>query len=308
MAKKEETLQQQDTSQCTEGKPICGIIMPISPIDGCSAEHWKEVQSIISEAIETIGYTPNIVSDADDSGVIQKRIVQNLYDNEIVVCDVSGKNPNVMFELGMRLAFDKPTIIIMDDQTSYSFDTAPIEHLKYPRNLNYYEILKFKETLKNKINATIEAAKNTSNYSTFLKHFGEFKVANIEHKEGSINEVVLNRVDTLSEQLAFIQQNIARMFRETKTYNSSEYNFGFNERFKIYQLLQSEINDYCKKQGITPNNLLEKGEMSEEYKDLLRHLEDNTSIYQRCGSRLRFIGAVRDVLRCSHIVTSIREL
>jgi hypothetical protein len=34
------------------------------------------------------------------------------------------KNPNVMFELGMRLAFDKPAIIIKDNRTNYSFDTA----------------------------------------------------------------------------------------------------------------------------------------------------------------------------------------
>jgi hypothetical protein len=64
--------------------------------------------------------------------VTQKRIVQNIYDNEMVICDVSAKNPNVMFELGMRLAFDKPAIIIKDDKTNYSFDTAPIEHLEYP--------------------------------------------------------------------------------------------------------------------------------------------------------------------------------
>ncbi len=39
-----------------------------------------------------------MVSEADDVGVIQKRIVQNLHTHEIVVCDVSCKNPNVMFE------------------------------------------------------------------------------------------------------------------------------------------------------------------------------------------------------------------
>jgi hypothetical protein len=33
------------------------------------------------------------------------------------LCDVSGKNANVMFELGLRLAFDNPTIIIKDDKT-----------------------------------------------------------------------------------------------------------------------------------------------------------------------------------------------
>lgn len=113
-------------------KQICGIVMPISSIDNCTESHWKEVKGIISDAIEAAGFEARLVSEANDSGIIQKRIVQNLYYNDIVVCDVSCKNPNVMFELGMRLAFDKPTIIIMDNMTKYSFDTSPIEHLGYP--------------------------------------------------------------------------------------------------------------------------------------------------------------------------------
>src|SRR4051812_37518392 len=104
-------------------KPTCGIVMPISSLDGCSEDHWLEVLEILTEAIDTAGFDGNLVSNADDVGIIQKRIIQNLYDNPIVLCDVSGKNPNVMFESGLRLAFDRPTIIIKDDKTSYSFDT-----------------------------------------------------------------------------------------------------------------------------------------------------------------------------------------
>ncbi|MDV2373127.1 RNA helicase, partial [Vibrio cholerae] len=74
--------------------------MPISAIDGCNEQHWLDVKQILTEAIELSGYSANLVSYADDVGIIQKRIIQNLYENPIVVCDVSGKNPNVMFELG----------------------------------------------------------------------------------------------------------------------------------------------------------------------------------------------------------------
>ena len=109
-----------------ESAPVCGIVMPISSIDGCNEAHWSDVHEILTEAIEDAGFEANLVSNADDVGIIQKRIIQNLYENPIVVCDVSGKNPNVMFELGLRLAFDKPTIIVKDDRTSYSFDTASI--------------------------------------------------------------------------------------------------------------------------------------------------------------------------------------
>src|SRR5687768_3672538 len=101
-------------------KKKCGVIMPISLIDGCPGTHWDAVFSIIKEALAETEFSVELVSDSDEIGVIQKRIVQNIYDNEVVVCDVSAKNPNVMFELGMRLAFDKVAVIIKDDKTNYS--------------------------------------------------------------------------------------------------------------------------------------------------------------------------------------------
>ncbi|MDQ8731017.1 hypothetical protein [Bradyrhizobium sp. LHD-71] len=174
--------------------------MPISALDGLSEAHWAEVLAILSDAIEAAGFTPNLVSNADDVGIIQKRIIQNIYDNPIVVCDVSGKNPNVMFELGMRLAFDKPTLIVKDDKTTYSFDTSPIEHIPYPRDLRFAQIADFKLKLIEKIKGTHKAAADPR-YTTFLKHFGEFTVAKLEQKEVSGETYLLEEMRALRAEV-----------------------------------------------------------------------------------------------------------
>mgnify|MGYP000314211862 CR=1 FL=1 len=178
--------------------------MPISTIDGCSESHWAEVLEIMTEAIEEAGFDANLVSNADDVGIIHKRIIQNLYDNPIVVCDVSGKNPNVMFELGMRLAFDKPTVIIKDEKTAYSFDTSSIEHIEYPRDLRFSQIVDFKVKLTEKIVATHKRATTDPNFTTFLKHFGEFTVAKLDKKEVSGQEFIM-------EELRSIRSAVRRM-------------------------------------------------------------------------------------------------
>lgn len=181
----------------SESKITCGLVMPISAIDGCSQEHWSEVLEILNEAIEEAGFVANLVSNADDVGIIQKRIIQNLYENPVVVCDVSAKNPNVMFELGLRLAFDKPTVIVKDDKTSYSFDTAPIEHVEYPRDLRFAAIVDFKSKLASKIKATHQKATTDQTYTTFLKHFGEFTVAKLDQKEISAQEAILEELQEM---------------------------------------------------------------------------------------------------------------
>ncbi len=211
-------------------KKICGIVMPISALEGCSEGHWSDVLEIITEAVEDAGFEGNLVSNADDVGIIQKRIIQNLYENPIVVCDVSGKNPNVMFELGMRLAFDKPTIIIKDDKTSYSFDTSPIEHIEYPRDLRFSRIVDFKLKLAEKIKATFEKSTNDTSYTTFLKHFGEFKVAKIDKKEVSGQEFIIDELKSIKMGMRRLERNqIGRdhLYRDSIESSFSDEDFDY---------------------------------------------------------------------------------
>lgn len=187
----------QDEQSKAEELEKCGIIMPISTIDGCPESHWQDVREIINAAIEDAGFSPSLVSDADETGIIHKHILMNLYENPIVVCDVSGKNPNVMFELGLRLAFDKPTVIVKDDKTGYSFDTSPIKHIDYRRDLRFASILEFKDRLTNAIVSTVKEAKTNKEYSTFVKHFGPLKVAKLESTEVSQFEALRDEIDSL---------------------------------------------------------------------------------------------------------------
>ncbi|MEH6649968.1 MAG: hypothetical protein V7707_08100 [Motiliproteus sp.] len=188
-------------------KKICGIVMPISSMTNCDESHWSDVLGIITEAIEAADFEGNLVSNSDEVGIIHKRIIQNLYDNPIVVCDVSCKNPNVMFELGLRLAFDKPTIIIKDSETSYSFDTSSIEHLEYPRDLRFTQIVEFKKLLTEKIQATYRKSTEDPNYTTFLKHFGEFKIAKIDQKEVSGQEFIIDELKNIKKSIRDFEKN-----------------------------------------------------------------------------------------------------
>ena len=259
----------------TKNAPKCGIIMPISSIDTCPAEHWQDVLRILQEAIADAGYEANLVSDADNSGIIQKRIVQNLYDNDIVVCDVSCKNPNVMFELGMRLAFDKPTIIIIDDKTSYSFDTAIIEHLSYPRDLRYGKINEFKIKLKEKIIATIKKSENDPNYTTFLKQFGEFKVAKIEEKTGTKDEVILSLLNDLTNDIGILKKRVSPIF-------SDKYTHPIKKMEKIKILIREGIDDYCKNYNIEECDICRNVPKIEKLVDFL---EQNPELRFLCGDR-----------------------
>jgi hypothetical protein len=180
---------------------LCGVVRPISSMDGYSTKHWIDVSLILDEAISAAGFKPRLVSDADGVGIIHGRIVKNLYQDPIVVCDISGKNPNVMLELGIRLAFDLPVVVVKDDETDYSFDTSPIEHVTYPKSLRFGEIVEFKSKLAIKLRRTLESIGDPE-YKSFLQHFGPIKVAEIGKEAVPGVEILLDEVREMRKEFS----------------------------------------------------------------------------------------------------------
>lgn len=60
------------------------------------------------------------------SEVIQSSIVNDLDSSDLVIVDLTEHNPNVLFELGIRIAFDKPVCLIRAKGTAPIFD---IDHM-----------------------------------------------------------------------------------------------------------------------------------------------------------------------------------
>ena len=58
----------------------------------------------------------------EGSDIIQATIVNELLSADLVVADLTDHNPNVLFELGLRMAFDKPVALIRAEGTAPIFD------------------------------------------------------------------------------------------------------------------------------------------------------------------------------------------
>jgi len=254
-------------------KPKCGIIMPISAINGLSENHWADVRNLLFNIIEDAGFEPNVVSDGSDVGVIHNRIINNIYTSDIIVCDVSEKNPNVMLELGLRLAFDKPVIIIKDDKTSYSFDASLIEHLGYPRDLRYTLIEEFKLKLKAKIINTHEKAKDDPNYTTFLGHFKIYNLGKLETKEVSDLGLIMKSLDELRTDINLMRrnnQNISFKNNELKLTNESE-------ELLTKLNIKRKVMEYIDKYKLSIEHLNDKEEASR----LFNYLADQYKVTNR---------------------------
>lgn len=192
---------------------VCGYVMPISDTADYRAGHWEDIKSMLDEVTSSIGFKESrIVSTGLDVSTIHKRIVNNIYNDEIIICDVSSRNPNVMFELGMRIAFDKPVLIIKDNVTQYCFDSGTIEHLEYPKDMRYAEIEKFKLLLKQKLEKTIEAHKKNPDESPILHSFGSFSASKPNIPE-------MSEAEEFRSELQEIKSLLFRSLKEQDKFN-----------------------------------------------------------------------------------------
>ncbi|OOY24281.1 hypothetical protein BMI91_09500 [Thioclava sediminum] len=186
-------------------KKICGIVMPISECDGRPSSHWADVLSIIKNTATAADFEARLVSETFETNLIHKEILRNIYEDDVIVCDVSGRNPNVFFELGIRMATQKPTVVIKDNVTLYPFDTSVNRYIEYPRDLRHPLIEKFKADL----TAMIKKVAAQKPEHSFIGQLGPFQVPNIESTEISASDAILEKIDSLARRIAHSEESQA---------------------------------------------------------------------------------------------------
>lgn len=178
----------------------CGIVMPISSFGEYTTQHWTEVRDVLDRSISEADFDPAPVWERSETDIIQGRIVRNLYELPVAVCDISGLNPNVMFELGLRLAFKKPVIIIVDQITRIPFDTNSIEHMIYDGTLHFQKTEGFIADLSKRI-TDLDKASSNGDYVAFIDTFGSFSTFKPNPKNVEIDEFIVGKLDSITSQL-----------------------------------------------------------------------------------------------------------
>ena len=183
----------------------CFIIMPISDVDGYDKGHFSRVyEDIIKPAVENTEFTVTRADEVKETNFIHLDILKKLIDAPIAICDLSSRNPNVLFELGIRQAFDKPVVLIQEQGTPKIFDIGPLRYLEYSKNMKYHEVLKTQTDLTEAINATKEAEGKQGNINSIVRLMALSNPATIPTLEGDNKEAFA--IDVLQSQMSDIRK------------------------------------------------------------------------------------------------------
>lgn len=106
-------------------KGTCFLLAPIgAPRTEVRQRSDYVRELVIRPAVESAGYRLTRADELAAPGNITTQIIRHVVDAPIVIADLSGANPNVMYELAVRHAISKPVILVTTDARHIPFDIA----------------------------------------------------------------------------------------------------------------------------------------------------------------------------------------
>lgn len=131
-----------------------------------------------------------------------------------MLCDLSTRNPNVLFELGIRQAFDRPVVLIQEKGTPKIFDIAPLRYLEYSKEMKYHEVLESQNSLQEAIEATKSAEGDTGSINSIVKLMALSSPAGIPNLDKSNKEVMA--IEFVQSQMAELKTMMDLIIQESR--------------------------------------------------------------------------------------------
>lgn len=192
----------------------CFVIMPFTDGEGYEKGHFLRVfEDVIEPAVKKCGYNAQRADQVQQTNLIHIDILHKLLDAPICICDLSTRNPNVLFELGIRQAFDKPVVLIQEKGTPKIFDITMLRILEYSKEMKYRDVLEIQNQLSDAINATIEAEKDSANVNSIVKLLS-INPAIIPHLDKENKEDLT--IDLLSSQVGDVRRMLEMALSDPK--------------------------------------------------------------------------------------------
>ena len=249
----------------------CFVIMPIADCDGYEKGHFAHVyDDIIKPAIDKTEFTAIRADEVKETNFIHLDILKKLIDAPIAVCDLSTRNPNVLFELGIRQAFDKPVVLIQEKGTPKIFDIAPLRYLEYSKEMKYHEVLESQKSLQEAIEATKAAEGDSGNINSIVKLMALSSPAIIPNLDNSNKEVLA--LDVMRSQMNDLKMMMEMMVHEGRK--------GISRRSSIAAIEYERIVNKLEKISSLKMDI---EQADREYTKLMRDTEE---IMMNCGGEL----------------------
>ena len=258
----------------------CFVMMPISNQGNYPEGHFTKVyEQIFKPDIEKAGYEPYRVDENSISDSIIGKIFEAIQECQMALCDLSNRNPNVLYELGIRQAYDKPVVLVQDDKTERIFDVSGISTVQYKSNRLYEEVMAAREKIIRAITETKSGKRNSI-----------IKIVKAQTAEISTDDI--SKEDKIEIMIAGLVEDIKELKDNRGAYSKRELD---NIRFfpspekHIYSTGETAATSQAQRVDVLSRIFVKDGITNKEIKKLIQEMEllfGRTIFFERKGHLL----------------------
>lgn len=124
------------TPALTAGGDFEHVCFYVTPLGGDGSEPRKHADvflgHLVEPAVEALGMGLRGVraDHIDNPGLITAQVIQHLLHSRLVIADLSFHNPNVFYELAIRHATGKPTVLVCRSGDTLPFDISDLRTIR----------------------------------------------------------------------------------------------------------------------------------------------------------------------------------
>ena len=177
----------------------------ITPIGGDNSEIRRKTDGLISAIIRPVlnelGYKPVIPHEMTRLGSITDQVIYSILNADIVIANLSGLNPNVMYELAIRHAARKPVVCVVENNTDLPFDIQQDRVIFYSDE--FYSVESMKGKLTEMVKSAVEEKTKEINNPIYRAIDNSMIMEHLSSENNGqnvdITKLLLGRIDRLED-------------------------------------------------------------------------------------------------------------